>query len=376
MITLSIFIVALYSVCWLLSNYHLPLQWPLWDSPPPVSVLKPVRGLDPDAEANFRSAFEQQYPAPWEIIFALESPDDPAVPLIRRLMPEYDVPARIVISRPGQGITGKMANVLEAYRHASYPVIVVSDSDMQVERDFLHRMVSPLKDPGVGLVGALPVYTGGANIWSQALMVYAHLFGLCVAGAVTHLQVPGRFAAGNQAIRRDVLEAVGGFQAIAGYISEDLRLGQLVRRLGLRIVDATITYAPVEPLDADQLTQVLARYQLASRALSLPLYIFTSFLMLAHWIPLLAIPWLWTVTGGISGETVVFGLAPAITRTLVAWHTHIRWAGKVSLAQVAAAATMLDWTFCKALVRTSYNKTVEWRNVKYECLRDGRIRRL
>src|SRR5690606_26541995 len=97
----ALFVTALYAVACVLASRRLPLEPPLWADAPPVSVIKPVRGLDPGAEANFRSFFRQRYPSAFELIFACESEDDPAVPLLRRLMEEHpEVPARLVLAPP------------------------------------------------------------------------------------------------------------------------------------------------------------------------------------------------------------------------------------------------------------------------------------
>src|SRR5690606_38837253 len=136
----ALFVTALYAVACVLASRRLPLEPPLWADAPPVSVIKPVRGLDPGAEANFRSFFRQRYPSAFELIFACESEDDPAVPLLRRLIAEHpDVRAELVLAPARPDLTGKMANVAAAYRRARYDLLVVSDSDMRAEPDFLHR---------------------------------------------------------------------------------------------------------------------------------------------------------------------------------------------------------------------------------------------
>src|SRR5690606_30380302 len=182
---------------------------------PPLSVIKPVRGLDPGAEINFRTFFQQRYPSEFELIFACESEDDPAVPLLRRLIAEYPhVPARLVLAPPRPDLTGKMANVAAAYRHARHDLLVISDSDMRAAPDFLHRLVSPLQEDGVGLVGTLPVYTEAGGWPGRSLQVYAHLFSLCFGAVIADVDLPGTFAAGNQALRRDRAEALDGFEAL------------------------------------------------------------------------------------------------------------------------------------------------------------------
>ena len=366
-----ILLTGLYAGAYLSARRRLPLRPPLWPDPPPVSVLKPVRGCDAEAEANFRTFFRQDYPAPYELIFAVESADDPVVPVLRRLMAEHPgVEARLVLSEPRPDLTGKMANVTAAYRHARHDLIVVSDSDMRVAPDFLHRLVSPLQDPAVALVGTLPVYTKATTLWARALQVYAHLFALCFGAVIAEVDLPGKFAAGNQALRRKLVEALGGFEAIGGYLTEDVRLSQAARASGGRVVYAAMAEAPVGTLAMSELLDTLTRYLFGSRAMSLPLYAFTCLLNLGHWL----VP----AAGAVAGDPplLALGLVPVLTRALVAWRLHLRWAGPVSFASTMAAAVVLDAAFLVAAVRVLLRRPVRWRNVLYRVAPDGRVHRL
>ena len=119
---------------------------------PAVSMLKPVRGHDHEALENFASFLAQDYPARYEVIFAVADPDDPAVETVRRLQAQAPgAPVRLVVS-PTDLPNPKVALLAAAAAAARHDILLVSDSDMRVTPDYLRRVVAPLDDPAVGLV--------------------------------------------------------------------------------------------------------------------------------------------------------------------------------------------------------------------------------
>ncbi len=127
------------------------------DFSPPISILKPVRGLNTGDEENFRSFFTLDYPE-YEILFLIhrDAGDDPAVPAIEKLMGEYpDVRASIVRTSETVAVHEKVNNYIEGIERARYDTICITDADCYVDRDYLKRDVRPLSDPQVGMVTAL-----------------------------------------------------------------------------------------------------------------------------------------------------------------------------------------------------------------------------
>ncbi|HEX6989980.1 MAG TPA: glycosyltransferase, partial [Bacillota bacterium] len=250
-----------------------------------------------------------------------------------------------------------------------HDLLVVSDSDMRVDPEFLHRLVSPLRDDGVGLVGTLPVYVAAEGPAGRALQVYAHLFSLCFGAAIADLDLPGKFAAGNQALRRDLAEALDGFEALGPFLTEDVRLAEAARAGGRRVVYAAMADVPVGRPSRDEVVETLTRYLLGSRAMSLPLFVFTCLLNLGHWLT--------PVAGAVLGrvELLAVGLLPVLVRVGVAWSMHRRWAGPCGLGEKACAALTLDALFLLAMVRVVLRRPVSWRGVRYRVDTAGRVRR-
>src|ERR1017187_7465836 len=122
---------------------------------PPVSILKPLKGTDPDIYESFRSHCRQDYPE-HEIIFGVSDPDDPAVASVPQLQREFpDCSIRLVVSPDKLGANVKVSNLEQMVPAARYQHLVVNDSDIRVERDYLRRIVAPLVDEHVGLVTCL-----------------------------------------------------------------------------------------------------------------------------------------------------------------------------------------------------------------------------
>jgi ceramide glucosyltransferase len=204
---------------------------------PPVSILKPIHGLDPHFYEDIVSHAVQQYPE-YEILFGVSDPEDPALAEIERMMAEYPaVEIRIVRSttRAANRKAGVLADLAAAAR---YPVLVVNDSDIRVPADYLARITAPLEDAGVGMVTCL--YRARA----QGLAGRVEAVGIATDFAPSVLVAPlvgvSEFALGSTMVfRAGDLEHIGGFAAIADYIADDYQLSRRIRGLGRRVVIST-----------------------------------------------------------------------------------------------------------------------------------------
>jgi ceramide glucosyltransferase len=203
---------------------------------PPVTLLKPVCGMEPDLEANLASFFEQQYPS-FEIIFGARHADDPALEVARRISSKYPaVPVKIVATGEPWRPNAKVCSLVKMYAHAAHDYLIVSDSDVHVEPNYIAEVVRPLLDPGNGLVTCLyrGVATGG--LWSK-LEALGMSIEMTSGAIVANLLEGMKFALGpTMAVRRDALDAVGGFEPLADYCADDYVLGRDVSDSGWRVV--------------------------------------------------------------------------------------------------------------------------------------------
>lgn len=207
---------------------------PAWSQTPPVTILKPLKGLDRELYENLRSFCELDYPR-YQLLFTLASPDDAALPVLARLRAEYpDLDVEIVVSKNRIGFNPKINNVSNAAPFIKHDLLMLSDSDVRVQPDFLRRMTAPLADPKVGLVTSFYQATRVNGIWTrlEALSVNAHFLPQAVLAAAFGM----RFAMGAaMLVRRDAFESSGGFQNMADHLADDFILGQGVLSAGYKV---------------------------------------------------------------------------------------------------------------------------------------------
>src|SRR5436309_1767709 len=139
---------------------------PAGDFTPPVSILKPLCGLDPHGYESLRSHCLLDYPA-YEIVFGISTAGDPAAAAVERLIEEFpNLPIRLVVCSNVFGMNFKVNNLLQMLPQANHPHIVINDSDIDVPRDYLRKVIVPLNDPSVGLVTCLYRGIAAGNIGS------------------------------------------------------------------------------------------------------------------------------------------------------------------------------------------------------------------
>jgi len=209
---------------------------------PPVSILKPLKGTDPEIYESFRSHCLQDYPAEYEIIFGVSDPKDPAVAAVELLQREFaGYPIRLVVCPENLGPNGKVSNLEQMVRATSYDHLIVNDSDVRVEPDYLRRVMAPLAVEQfdgalVGMVTCL--YRGvAASALGSRLESLGISTDFCPSVLAAH-QLEGGLSFGlgsTLAFRRTDLDLIGGFRAIVDYLADDYELGRRVAGLGLNV---------------------------------------------------------------------------------------------------------------------------------------------
>jgi len=206
------------------------------DQLPPVTIFKPVHGMEERLERNLESFFRQDYPD-YEIILGARSENDAAIQVAERLRARYpQVKSRIVISGPPQWPNAKVFTLDKMIPLSRNDFFVISDSDVRVKRDFLRNVIPPLQNPKLGLVTCLYRGEPAADFWSLLEAV-----GMSVempSGVVVADMLEGtRFALGPAvALRRDALDAIGGIRSTADYYSDDYVLGNKIWAAGYRVI--------------------------------------------------------------------------------------------------------------------------------------------
>jgi ceramide glucosyltransferase len=193
-------------------------------------------GIEPGLEAHLTSFFEQQYPR-YEIIFGARHADDPALGIARRISARYpSVPIQIVTTGEPWRPNAKVCSLVKMYARARHDYLIISDSDVTVGPNYIAEVVQPLLDPKNGMVTCLyrGLPTGGTWAKLEALGMSVEM----TAGAIVANLLEGmKFALGpTMAIRRDALDAVGGFESLADYCADDYVLGREVADSGRRVM--------------------------------------------------------------------------------------------------------------------------------------------
>jgi len=213
------------------------VQPPASDSKPPISILKPLCGHDDSLEDNLRSCFDQVYPE-FEIIIAVHTAGDPAAPVAEKVIREYAgrVRARLIITGESTIPNAKSYSLNRLVREARFDLLLMSDSDVWVEPDLLARVAREFHNLQVGLVTCPYLAVAGKSMWSrlEAIGMNTELLG----GVLVARMLDGmRFALGcTVAIRRNVLDAMGGFSYLQEFLAEDFVIGQRAAELGHEVV--------------------------------------------------------------------------------------------------------------------------------------------
>jgi ceramide glucosyltransferase len=214
---------------------------------PPVSILKPIFGLDREAYKNFGSFCRQDYPE-FEILFCVSDREDPAVPVIEKIIADFPARAiRLLVGAEPVGASDKMNKLCRMAREAKHGILVVSDSDVRVEPGFLRAVIAPFRDSQVG--GVTCLYRGLTD-GSRAADLEAIGNSTDFAAGVLVARMLGgmKFMLGAiMATTKERLAEIGGFESIVDYFADDYELGNRIAARGYRVELSTFPVSIVYP---------------------------------------------------------------------------------------------------------------------------------
>jgi ceramide glucosyltransferase len=338
---------------------------------PPVTVLKPIRGLDAELAENLRSFCEQDYPK-YQVIFGVHDENDPAIPVIREVIADH--PRRdlsLVIDEDMVGVNLKASNLANMCRDANYDVVVVADSDMRAKSDYLAAVVAPFEDPNVGAVTCL--YTGtaldGLPSVLGAMFINDWFLPSALVAARTFPDV--RFCLGATiAVRRRVLEKIGGFEALSQYLADDYMLGRRVRELGLkvRLASRTVENVVLEP-DFRTLWLHELRWARTIRTLQ-PLGFGFSFITDAIPLSILFSGPVYLATGSVSVPMLLCGGA-LVARVLL--HLTVKSVLKIDRSTSVWWIPLRDFFTFGVRAASFLGRNVHWRRREMIVDADGRL---
>jgi len=329
---------------------------------PPISILKPLAGLDAGLEENLASFFEQSYPE-FELLFAVTLPKDPAIKVVEALRGRYPaVPSRLIVTGDSPWPNLKDYSLERMLAVARHDLIVMADSDARVGPDLLATLAAEFEDPDLGFATCPYRAVPGHSLWTtlEALTMNTEM----LSGVLVSRMLEGmRFTLGpTVAARRSAIAQVGGFAAIKDYTSDDFMLGKLAAERGSKVILSS--YAIEHRLGAESFlasAKHRLRWNRAMRRLRRWGYAGEIFM---HPLPLAAIVWVvrpdwWPVVAvaallrAAAGWTAASAVQDRLTRRL--W-----W-----LVPVADVANFLGW------LAGFFGSAIEWRGRKYRFRPDG-----
>jgi len=214
----------------------------------PISILKPLKGIDPEIWESFCSHCEQDYPE-FQLIFGVSDPADPAIEVVCKLQAKYpNLEIELIVCDRILGTNIKVSNLAQMLRAARYEILLVNDSDIRVPPDYLRKVIAPLADSSIGLVTCL--YRGIA-----CQTVGSRLEALGIATDFVPSVLSARFLeqglhfglGSTLAFRRRDLDVVGGFEALVDYLADDYELGKRIAATGKRVELSAAAVATLLP---------------------------------------------------------------------------------------------------------------------------------
>lgn len=347
----------------LAARRYLRVRPPALRDQPPLSVLKPLAGLDDGLESNLRTFFEQTYPQ-FELIFAVRLASDPAVAVVRKLQAEYpQIASRLLYVGEPPYPNAKVWSLHHMTEAAKHELLIMSDSDIRVTPDFLHVVASEFQDSRLGVSTCPYRAVPGSSLWSTLEAVGMNtefLSGVLVARMLEGM----KFALGPTATaRKQVLQDIGGWDKLKDYLAEDFVLGNFAAEKGWRVLLSSYV---IEHHIGSQSFATNARHRLRwfrstrrSRPAGYVGQVFTNPLPLALLLWAIRPDWWILFVGAIVVRTLAAlacaGWVLQDRLTLYRWY----------LVPVQDVLSFLFW------VGGFFGNTITWRGRRYLLMKDG-----
>jgi len=328
---------------------------------PPVTLLKPIKGLEEQLEANLTSFFQQDYPAPIQIVFAATDPLDVGLAVARRIASEHPlIDACFVVSDPDFGLNPKVANLHGAINAAKYDWMLQTDANVRVEPDFLRRLVSEAIASDAALATSIVIGEGERSLGAVLENLQLTAFtgpAVCIAREIAGVTcVIGK----SMLLRKSDLNALGGLTLVKDVLAEDFVLGEAYQRAGHRVLLSNVRARNIN-VDSN-LDRFLTRHTrwLKMRAVvSVPGFIAD---LLANPVPFA----LAAVFASDFDSRVALGTVALITfKTLAdAWLVK-RMRGHAMRPAHALLSPVRDVLLAAAWFYSMFSRTTEWRGQRF-----------
>jgi ceramide glucosyltransferase len=338
---------------------------------PPVSILKPVRGVDCEAYENFASYCRLDYPE-YELVFAVADSGDPAVPLIEKLQTDFPhCTIRLIQGAERIGANNKVNSLCRLVEEAKYDLVVMSDSDVRVDPDYLNAVVPPFADPQVGAVTAFCRCITGGSVAADldALGMYLD----SAPGALVARMLEGKmqFAFGwTMATTKRHLSEIGGWEAMANHHSDDFELGNRIARRGYTVELMRKPVWMVFPKETiGQYFQHELRWSIGLKNVRPTAY---WWLLLTHGLPWALLAAAVAARAGWWGIAAAHIIAYLSLRLGLAWTTGVWGLGDRATTKRLWLVPWRDAISFIVWVSGFFSETITWRGLVYR-VKNGRL---
>jgi len=332
----------------------------------PVSIMIPLHGADFEAYENYARFCLLDYPE-FQIVFGVRDANDTSVPIVLKLMTDFpDRDIALVISDRTIGQNLKISNLQNMLEQAKHEQIVIVDSDIRVERDYLRKVLAPLSDPRIGLVTCL--YRAAKTSDFGAKLEAVGITGEFVSGVLMARMLEGvKFALGStMATTRERLAAIGGFPALADYLADYFMLGNLIARNGYEVkLSQYVVETAMSPMGFWGMMRHQIRWARSTR-ISRPMGYLGLILTYGTALAILLV----AVDGGSIFSLILLAITLVI-RLSMAWVIGVKWLGDGLLREYFWLVPMRDLLSFLIWCISWVGRRVEWRGRQYEVARNG-----
>jgi len=337
------------------------------DFHPPITLLKPICGLDSDTYENLASFCQQDYPE-YQIVFGVRDPLDPGIEVVKKVINNFpDLDIQLVVSDRTIGTNLKVSNLANAATAAKYPLLLIADSDIRVGSDYLPRVIQPLRDKSVGVVTCL--YRSLVQGWVAAFEAI-EISTKFHPSVLVARQLDGiNFALGSTIlIRTAALEAIGGFVAVADYLADDYQLGHLPAQVGYKVVISD--YVVEHVLGKVSMTDLIQRQTRWTRCTRVSRPWGYLGLIFTHG-TVTSLLFLLATGGAILGWTV-FGITWS-TRLIMAWIVGVRSLKDPVARKFLWLVPLRDLLSFGLWCYSFVGNTIEWRGRRLKLTKGGKL---
>ena len=332
-----------------------------------VSIIHPIKDLDFELDKNLESWFAQDYKGPVQHIFSFQTPDDPAIPVVKAMIEKYpELDCQIIVNPVIQGLNGKSSNMVNGMKQSKYDIVMFGDSDVRIKQDFIVKMVRPLKDEKVGITTCGQINIGGKDFWTRFFTFTQNSETDFIWAFLTKLGMDLGATGAAFAMRKKLLKEVGGLEAFGGSLLEDLHLGNTLYKMGYKLELGPYLECHVQKLEREKSFNYARRIGVGIKthiAVELPTFVLMIFW---YWIILiLGLAFRNTDVIYLSfifmGMRIIHGLAMRVLSN-----------NKIVLTDIITPL-FFDLFATFYLLFSFSNPYVTWRGIKYEVKKGGFI---